>query len=385
MAVALFDHHHSQLSQALIYLFEKRLGIELYRPCGQEWYPEYYWHPIEEEARANLTKGNTYAGELAAAINSEFSWQRGPAREAYFSQDNMSFRWLPLDRVRELDYIVCTSDRNQQRFFNLRKNFGLKAKIIRYIGNREEDVDGSTFDIGLMATLRYYEEFKNLKPCILYRPEFDTSLYSYSPTPVSEKPIVRSFLNFQWHHREPGSPWETWQRYVGYGNEIGALSFMHGLGTPPPGVEVELDVILDKSFTKANRPDLMDRSKWPDLRFNQGEPKNHEQISELMKVSNLAVHIKRGSEGYGFVIHCLAACGRPMVVEEEAYRHLSAYRFLKHRETCLFVTGHDPTDKENYRWALEPENNRRLSRNLYLSFVDNVNFESEAEAFKKLL
>lgn len=389
--IALHDPHHSQLSQALVYLFEKRLGIKLYRPAGHDWYHNgYYWHPIEEEALGNLSRGADIETDLAAQAPSDYSWQKSDAGLSYFDQDNLKFRWLPLDRANEIQWLICTTDRNEARFSKLRRERCPKAKIIRYIGNRDEITSLDNWDVGLFATLKYYNAFKRLKPCILYHPEFDTNVYRYEPPPKSyENPaysrILRNFLNFTYHHREPGSPWETWCRYWGYCNDLGYTALLHGLGTPPHGVDVEMDVIIDTCFERMGRPELKDRSKWPDLRWNQGEPSSQKQIAQLMRLSNMAVHIKRGSEGYGFVIHGLAACGRPMIVEEDAYRELSAYDFMFHRKTCLFVTGNHETDKANLKWAMEPEVNHDMSWALHSEFSKRVQFDREAQDVRKLL
>jgi hypothetical protein len=100
----------------------------------------------------------------------------------------------------------------------------------------------------------------------------------------------------------------------------------------------------------------------------------------------MAVHIKRSPpEGYGFLVHCLAAMGRPPIVEQTAYEKLSAYKVLQHRETCLFVNGHEDTDRTNLRWAMEVENNQHMAQTLHQRFCDNVNFEAEASAIAKLL
>jgi len=379
--IALADFHHSQLFQSLIYLVEKRLGGKLYRPGGREWYDRgFYHHPLEAEAIANLTSGSS--NEFCEPAPNEHSWQK-PSETSYFDQDNLKFRWLPLERIYEVDYLICTTDRNEQRFLDMKRNLGLKAKTWRYVGNREESVSDN-FDLGLFATKRYYDQFKSSKPCVLYRPEFDLELYRYSPLPTDQQ-FLRTFLNFIHHHRERNSPLEIWNRWAGWANEVGCLTLMHGLGTPPPDVKVEMDVIIDTCFDKMGRPELKDRSKWPDLRFNQGEPSSHKQIAMLMGLSNIVQHVKRGSEGYGFVLHCLAAMGRPPIVEQDAYRELSAYSFLDHKETCLFINGNDSEDQANLRWALEPENNQRLSETLHRRFLENVNFEAEAEQIRKLL
>lgn len=395
MPIALHDPHHGQLSQALVYLFEKRLGIHLYRPMGREWYDRgAYYHPLEAEAIANLTPASSAI--FSATAPNPHEWQKSQEGLDYFNQDNLKFRWLPFDRVKEANYLVCTTDRNEQRFADLKRNICPRAKVIRYIGNGVEQTDPKNWDIGLMATQRYYDQFKGSKPCILYHPEFDLQLYRYSepltwwPGQMGEifgsKAVVRNWLNFTHHHREAGSPWEIWQRYHGYCNEFGYIAICHGLGTPPPDVKVEMDVILDTCFDRMGRPELKDRSKWPDLRWNQGEPGSHKQIAELMRLSSMACHIKRSPpEGYGFLVHCLAAMGRPPIVEQTAYEKLSAYKFLQHRETCLYVSGDDATDKSNLRWALQPENNLRMAETLHRRFRENVSFDGEARAIAKLL
>jgi hypothetical protein len=174
-------------------------------------------------------------------------------------------------------------------------------------------------------------------------------------------------------------------RYVGYGKEVGAVSFMHGVGTPPPTIDFEeLNVPELITLEKMGRLDLKDRRNWPDLRWNRGEAPNHPVMAELMKLSNIMVHPKGTAEGYGFCVHQFASCGRPVVVTEH-YRTISACFFLQHRETCLFITGDDGTDRENFKWALQPENNERMSETIHRRFKEHVNFEDEANRIKALL
>lgn len=381
----LIDFHHTDLFRSFQFLFEKRLGWEVFRPGGHDWFPQYYWHPIEAEALGNLTPHNEFIPEKHGNV---LSAPQDGVLFRNFGQDGTLFRWLPLSEAKTLDLIVCTTDRNEQRFFNLRKNLGLKCPIWRYTGNSQEPVNLDLFDVFIPAVQSDFDNYvaTGKKPGILFHPEIDLSLYSYEPPPQWGQPILRNFLNFTYSHREQGSPWETWIRFARYVTDIGGLALLHGLGTPPEGIEIELDVVIDTAMDRMGISHMKDRSKWPDLRFNRGEPGNHQTISDLMKFSNLVCHIKRSPpEGFGFIAHCLAATGRPFITEQDAYRHLSAYKFMQHRETCLFVSGHDPTDKENLRWALEPENNLRMAQTLHRRFSENVSFDGEARAIAKLL
>ncbi len=381
------DAHHTDLYRALQLLFERRFGWELYRPLGREYFDRgYFWHPREDEVIGLLTKQSEFD---PAKHKDVFDASEGGVLWKDREQDGILFRWLPLDRIKEIDLIVCTTDRNEDGFYRLRRDFGLKCPILRYTGNNGEKLDLDKFDIFIPAHLPDYERYvaSGKKPGILYHPEFeiDNGMYCWTPLPDHRQKIARTFLNFIYHHVGPGTPNEQWRRYCGYCDEIGALHLMHGLGTPPPGIEVPLDRIIDESFRAMGLDHLLDRSKWPDLRFNRGEPANHRTLSNLVKFSNIVVHPKPSPpEGYGFVVHQVAACGRPLVLPQW-YRQLSASKFLQERETCIYITGHDPTDKENFKWAMRPENNAKMAPEIRRRFDENVSFADEASRIRALL
>lgn len=370
-------------------LFEQRLGWELYRPSGSEWYPRFYWHPIEAEALGNLTPHAEFDPKIHKTVLPPKEEQANGVlyqNNHIGLNDGVRFRWLPLDRVKEMDLIICSIARTESRFFDLRRHFGLKCPIIRYTGNTFEPLNLEHFDIFLPAYLPDYEQYvaTGLKPGFLYHPEFDEELYSYTPVPVLNPPVIRSFLNFMYHHREPGTMYERWMNYVNYGKEIGAVSYMHGVGTPPAGIDVDLNVPMDIALERIGRLDLKDRTKWPDLKCHDGEAPNHPVIAELMKLSNIMVHPKTLQEGYGFVIHEFASCGRPVVVPRH-YETLSAKLFLQDKESCIFITGDDQTDRANFHWALQPENNARLGETINRRFKENVSFSDEAAKLAALL
>jgi glycosyltransferase involved in cell wall biosynthesis len=384
----LIDLHHTDLYRSFQLLFERRFGWEVYRPEGRDWADRgYFHHPRDDERYGLLTRQSEFD---PAKHKTVFDASEGGVLWKDKDQDGILFRWLTLDRIKEVDLIVCSVYRNEDQFYRLRRDFGLKCPIIRYAGNGGEQVDPSKFDIFIPAHLPLYEQYvaTGQKPGLLYHPEFeiDNGMYCWTPLPdADQQQIARIFLNFIYHHRGPGTPYEQWMRYCGYCDEIHALHLMHGLGTPPPGVEVDLDVIIDTSFRKMGLDALLDRKTWPDLRVNRGEPPNHRTLSNLMKFSNIVVHPKPSPpEGYGFIIHQVAACGRPLVVPQW-YRQLSASRFLQDRETCIYITGDDPLDKANFKWAMQPENNARMAAQIRRRFDENVNFSAEADKIKSLL
>lgn len=385
----LIDHHHTDLFRAFQMLFEKRLGWEVYRPSGAEWYPRFYWHPIEGEALGNLTPHAVFDPKIHKSVLPSPDEQVNGKLWQNFSlglNDGVRFRWMTLDEAKDVDLIVTTIARNESRFYDLRKHLGLRCNIARYTGNTFEPLNLDHFDIFLPAYYPDYEQYVKTgkKPGILFHPEFDEEMYSYTPIELREHPIMRSFLNFSWHEREPGGKYETFQRYACYIRELGGVAYMHGVGTPPEGVDLELNLAMDLALEKIGRLDLRDRSKWPDLRCNRGEAPNHPILAGLMKLSNIIIHPKTLQEGYGFVIHQLASVGRPPVVPRH-YETLSAKFFLQHRETCIFMSPDEGTCKADFHWALEPDNNARMSETLHKRFKETVDFEDEAAKIEALL
>jgi hypothetical protein len=49
----LVDFHHSSLLRSLVMLFEDRLGMNLYRPIGMEWWSEGFWGINDQSDTAN--------------------------------------------------------------------------------------------------------------------------------------------------------------------------------------------------------------------------------------------------------------------------------------------------------------------------------------------
>lgn len=382
----LVDFHHTELFRGFIHLFEKRYGWKMYRPCGREWYDKgYYYHPIPEEALGNLTR--------QCELKEDEKYV--PAEVA----DTLKFRWMTLEEARNVDLIVCSTDRNQDGFYKLRQDLGLKCKIVRYIGNVSERVEDHTFDVILPATLHYWNLYKDRKPSILYHPEIDLDIFKWTEPPDSSKspyllgneewkvklPVMRTFMNFIYHSGS-GSDKGEWNRYRGYASQLNFTFITHGLGTPPPGVPVELDKIIDIWFRENPQYTyLLDRSKWPSLDFNDGEPLMNSQIARLMSLTNMVWHLKR-CDGYGYIIHQVAASGRPVICEERNYSHLSFGKLLTDGQTCVYITGDNEADKKNLRdYFLNPERCRDMGKELHRRFHENINFDDEARKIKELL
>ncbi len=64
----LADYHHGSLLRSLVMLFEGRLGMELYRPIGLEWFHEGYW-AVSELKRTAREFLEPRAGDRSPSVN----------------------------------------------------------------------------------------------------------------------------------------------------------------------------------------------------------------------------------------------------------------------------------------------------------------------------
>lgn len=376
----LVDFHHSDLFRSWKMLFEKRLGFEVYRPKGQEWYDRgYYTHPIEAEGRGNLNPFNEFEG----------NWDDHPE---YVSQDSVGFRWLSLDEAKDIDLIITSIDRNQTGFKKFRDEFGLKCKICRYTGNPVESFDFSCFNFMLAANLRYYKEFVESGGVhgMLFYPEFDEILHSYSDPITKETedigcpyPIVRSFINFLYHHPDHANH-QNWDRYCRFLGMVGGTPLLHGLGTPPPGVETALDVILDIEFDRLNLQQYRYRESWPNRLTNRGEPSSETEVANLIRNSHIVFNQKH-YDGYGFIPFKAASIGRPIICAPGDYDTLSAGFIFERDKTAIHITGSDEEDLAVLGKFSEPSFNLTVCREVRKRFEETVDFEDQARKVLEFL
>lgn len=76
----LADHHHDDLYESLRILFEDRLGWELYRPIGTEWYTEGYWDVYNHP--------DTVTQYLGLQIGAEFQKKEITEHMTWMNRDN---------------------------------------------------------------------------------------------------------------------------------------------------------------------------------------------------------------------------------------------------------------------------------------------------------
>ncbi len=368
----LCDFHHTDLFRSFRTLFENRLGMKLFRPIGEDWWEKgYYHHPEPVYGRGCLSKESFHRGHLRDYDSS------GPSHYPHGS-DWKEWSWITLAEASEkIDIIVSTHPANERAYAKFQKEARPRAERIRYIGNEGEEPSEISKNL-LCSNLIAHQASKKKYHSLFFHPEFDTALYSWSEPPRWEKPVIRTFLNYIYHNA-PQSDKPLYQKH-----RAALISkyyfFTHGLGTPPPGVDLPPGDPLWSYLLEKNGAGY----RMPDLIRSDGEPETHEEISALMKQTNLAWHVKN-ADGYGYALHQLYACGRPVICRREDYRGKTGALLLQDKKTCVMLDGNERDDIRKIERFLEPDENARMCRRAHDRFRKVVNFEAEAVAVKKFL
>lgn len=178
---------HSDLYYSIYALFEKRLGMNLYRPAGDEGWSEKGIHTTsipDEEGKPELRDG-VYRIPM----------------EMNYAQRAITFKkFLEMD----FDIMLVTTWEHEEAFYNLVKRYNPNAIFIRHIANIHEKPLGFCKNV-LLATL---EPMPPDIDYIRYCPEHNED-YCYTPLSDDYK-TIKSFS-----HHLPSYPndIDAWNKY----------------------------------------------------------------------------------------------------------------------------------------------------------------------------
>jgi hypothetical protein len=333
------DMHHSTLFKSLQMLLEDRLGHELYRPIGKDWFEEGYWK-LAEPYDNNLSTIEQYLG-LRDFQPVDGSKPLNPIEEVkpdyYLIADTFKpHKAITLEQFKrmEFDIIIASYDKHIEPYQKLLQ-FQPKAKFVFQIGN-DWPVDFTKVK-NLMASVAPYEVPKGIN-AVFYHQEIDTNLFSYHP-PV-KKDTIRSFVN-----------------------------------------------CLQDDLFKTDWRDFLWLERTLPFRFRSfgggcrdGIIQSQEDVAKLMQDSFAGVHLKTGGDGFGHVLFNWFAVGRPVIVRKSQYKGKLADKLLTD-ETCFDLDkGMDyVVDKINTC------DHPKMCETVYNKFISEVNFNREAEDVKSFI
>jgi hypothetical protein len=328
----LADLHHLGLYKSLYLLFEERLGMELYRPIGSDWFAEgFFW--IAENYGNDWQTINQFLSPHQEALPDEPRYRLNQVDVVENGVYHIGFqRAIELQTFKKMkfDYIIASIPKHYREFTRLRDLYQPDAKVICQVGNK--------FDFPWewaqnILTSSKYDKIPDDKNVIHYHQEFPLDIFSFSEVPYS---------------RRAGSFLHLFNRYKDY----------------PLWLEIQQHM-----------------SDWTFKEYGaEGKEKylgTDKELADAMQMCDLIFHFKDGGDGYGHIIHNIFAMGRVVVTKEEYYKDSMAGDLMVDGVTCLFWR-----DGKDIAWniarILEADLGE-IGANAFAKFTQVVDFEKEAE------
>lgn len=332
------DFHHAGLLQSLILLFENRLGGELYRPIGREWFDRGFWkvydHPATVEQFLGIG-GNTPDGsrKLNEVVDQ-------PTPETYLCHDidsdttNRAITYAGFMNT-PFDIVIASLPVHVEPFKKLCAAHPNHPKLIFQIGNawtieaaQAPNIMASAIVQNVPANINYVQ----------YHQEFDTKVFAPSFTYPAQN--VYSFVN-------------CFDSAEHYKNDH--LLFEQVAQTMPGwSFKIYGGQCRDGAIGPASK------------------------LAQTMCEARFIWHTKFGGDGYGHIIHNAPAVARPLVVKCGYYVDKLAAPLLIDGETCVAIDGLDYQQIVNkIEYYSDPHRYRDLCDGAYEQFCKVVDFKKE--------
>lgn len=346
----LADYHHHDLWESLELLCA-RLGWELYRPIGMEWFAEGYWNHERKwhgdaVARQYLMPwGDDTPRATGDHVRYDLRLDRSHGRD---------LRLVTLDAARELrpDIVISTLAHNHEGFARFASEvgatFGLQIGNVRFSAI---DMEEDRWDLAAFGLVSGLMPVPPPKPHVVYHQEF--SLRDFAPVPPPRQGLrvssfVQCYPETEWAYgywlqtaaKTPELDWRVWGAY----------------GTCPTDQYAagNLDVCAD--------------------------------VAQAMQASDVAWHLKRWSDGYGHVYHNWFAVGRPMIGWRSYYATQMGGALWLEGETAWDIETRNVDEIAALlrRFRDDEDFHLRACERAAARFREVVSFDREAEAIRTM-
>ena len=325
------DLHHGALSYSLHLLFEKRLGWELYNPIGTEWYYEGFWQYSQLKDTMH-----SYLDTKGSDKNKGTHWER------HDKDFDWTQKYITLDQFKkmDIDVILCSVGQHEDTFFELRNRFKPNAKLIRQIGNWNEEVDFNKSK-NLMISVGPFVCPPEVN-YICYHQEFDQRLWNFVK-PTNFK-TIKNFVNCS-HSTEDYNLWPLYK-----------------------------EALKDFKFKEHG------------ILGDDGIVSPQTAVKEAMAGSGFIWQVKLGGEGFGHVIHGAYALGRPCIVKGSYYHGKMAEPLLIDGKTCIDLEkGTFQENVDKIRHFSDPTRFRKMSLAAFNRFKEVCDFNKEEKVLRMFL
>lgn len=331
------DLHQGDLYYSLQLLIEKRLGWNLYRPIGMEWYFQGFWnigdpYPNPADTAKQYLGIDDRVWDAYKNLNADYKLEEG-IFHVWDPVHKTHQKAITLEKFKEMDIDIVISSfpfGHDQTYKRLVEIFKPKAKLVSQMGNINQHTD-------LKNILCSVAPFPSDKNIVFYHQEFDLSNYVYKPP--ENHSIIRSFINLH-----PMA--DLYQQYKEALPEFTLQSF----GASCPDGTISSDA----------------------------------EIGKLMSESAFGWQVKPGGDGYGYVIHNWFASGRPVITNLSDYQDKLAGELLIDDVTCINLEARSFQENiERIKYWSESGHHEKMCQNVYNRFKEVVDFDREAKEIKQ--
>lgn len=343
----LCDYHHGDLYYSLQLLFEKRLGFEMYRPIGLDWYHQGFWDVFPHIDTANQYLALDQAINPPKDIHGDYLEPRSILNSNYRYEDGIYYvtdptkgkvqRAITLEKFKSMDFdIVISSMPNHINPFNkLISLYQPRAKHIFQVGNVWQSLPGVK---NILASTSPGSVTQPGINTVYYHQEFDLDVFRY--TDPQDHTTVHSYIHY--------------------------MKEEHLLGQ----YKLFLDDRTFKTYG-AGMDECLQKSS---------------DIAEAFSRAGWTWHVKPGGDGYGHILHNSFACGRPLIVKKDHYRGQLGEALMEDMVTCIDISRRSVHEAASIINQMSmPENHRRMCQNTYRRFREVVDFNEEEQQIRKFI
>lgn len=341
----LVDFHHSSLLRSHVLMFEKRLGIEVFRPIGMEWYEQGYWSVYDspDTARQFLDYGSQPLDETPPLNEAARDIRRDAGAFTVYDPGMKTLhKACTLDYFinHEFDYVLASIPQHVPLFAELIRKYKPNAKLIVQIGNNWnlEQYAGMNVLASITPQLNGANSF-------FYHQEFDLTVFYDTPVPPTR--TIYSFVNLI---ENTGIGWND---YTDLKRQLERRGWkMQAYGGQCP----------DGNMTGAH------------------------ELARKMREAALIFHVKPGGDGYGHILHNAYAVGRPIITRPSHYRGQLGEQLLT-PDTFIDLDRYGRPEVRNILTRLihSPDELADMGRRAAAQFDRVVNFEQQAEGVREWL
>jgi hypothetical protein len=335
------DLHHGDLYFSLHLLFERRLGFELYRPIGLEWFDKGYWKIAAPYKNPRPTI-NQYLS-IRPGVYDQYKNLNGQ----HYLKDDIYHVSIPghdyyqkaitLEKFESMDFdiIMPTFPGHGSLFESLRNKYQPKAKIIMQMGNA-----GQKTHLPNVLHSNAYDS-KPGQHCRRYHQEINPDLFHYVEPPANERNIYSvvncaPYIGIYKEYKQQVTD-ANW-KYYGASSPDGALSGAKG-------------------------------------------------VSKKMKEANIAWHLKPQG-GVGHSTKGWFAIGRPLVTNMSQHKKAGGdtLALFEPGVTCIDLdSGTVQENIKKIRKLLDPEINLHWSKRVNKRFKDIIDYDRDEQRIRKFL